>query len=48
MALSNSDLSDLLDAIRVGEGTDLIREIARWVLQELIEAEATEAIGAGR
>ena len=48
MALSNSDLSDLLDAIRVGEGTDLIREIARWVLQELIEAEAAEAIGAGR
>ena len=48
MALSNSDLSDLLDAIRVGEGVDLIREIARWVLQELIEAEAVEAIGAGR
>lgn len=48
MALSNSDLSDLLDAIRVGEGTDLIREIARWVLQELIETEAAEAIGAGR
>ncbi|MGA9275844.1 IS256 family transposase [Ilumatobacter sp.] len=48
MALSNSDLSELLDAIRVGDGTDLIREIARWVLQELIEAEAVEAIGAGR
>jgi putative transposase len=48
MALSDSALSDLLDAIRVGEGTDLIRELARWVLQELIEAEAVEAIGAGR
>jgi putative transposase len=48
MALSNSDLSELLDAIRVGDGTDLIREIARWVLQELIEAEAVEAIDAGR
>ena len=48
MALSNSDLSDLLDALRVGEGVDLIREIARWVLQELIETEASEAIGAGR
>jgi len=48
MTLSNSDLSDLLDALRVGEGVDLIREIARWVLQELIETEATEAIGAGR
>jgi transposase-like protein len=41
-------MSELLDAIRVGEGTDLIRELARWVLQELIEAEASEAIGAGR
>lgn len=48
MALSNSDLSDLLDALRVGEGVDLIREIARWVLQELIETEATQQIGAGR
>jgi hypothetical protein len=48
MALSKSDLSDLLDALRVGEGVDLIREIARWVLQELIEAEAAEKIGAGR
>lgn len=48
MALSDSAMSELLDAIRVGEGTDLIRELARWVLQELIEAEAAEAIGAGR
>jgi putative transposase len=48
MTLSNSDLSDLLDALRVGEGIDLIREIARWVLQELIETEAAEQIGAGR
>ena len=47
MALSNSDLSELLDALRVGEGVDLIREIARWVLQELIETEASEVIGAG-
>jgi hypothetical protein len=30
MTLSNSDLSDLLDAIRVGDGTDLIRKIGRW------------------
>ncbi len=48
MTLSNSDLSGLLDALRVGEGVDLIREIARWVLQELIETEATEKIGASR
>ncbi|MGB2757901.1 MAG: IS256 family transposase, partial [Acidimicrobiia bacterium] len=31
---------------RVGEGTDLVRELAQWALQQLIEAEATEKIGA--
>ena len=48
MALSESAVEELLDALRAGEGTDLVRELARWVLQELIEAEATAAIGAGR
>ena len=48
MALSQSALSELLDAFRAGEGVDLIRESVRVVMQELIEAEATEAIGAGR
>jgi len=48
MALDESAVEELFDAIRVGEGTDLIRELARWVVQELIEAEATEAIGADR
>jgi len=48
MALSESAVSDLLDALRVGEGTDLVRELAQWALQALIEAEATEKIGAGR
>jgi putative transposase len=48
MALSQSALSELLDAFRAGDGVDLIRESVRTVLQELIEAEATEAIGAGR
>ncbi len=38
----------LLDALRVGEGTDLVRELAQWALQQLIEAEATERIGAGQ
>jgi len=33
---------------RAGDGVDLIRESVRAVLQELIEAEATEVIGAGR
>lgn len=48
MALNESAVSDLLDALRVGEGTDLVRELAQWALQQLIDAEATAAIGAGR
>jgi putative transposase len=48
MALSQSALSELLDAFRAGDGVDLIRESVRVVLQELIEAEAAEVIGAGR
>ena len=48
MTLPQSAVSDLLDALRAGDGVDLVRESVRMVLQELIEAEATEAIGAGR
>jgi putative transposase len=48
MALSQSVVSELLDAFRAGEGVDLIRESVRMVMQELIEAEATEQVGAGR
>lgn len=48
MALSDSALSELLDALRVGDGTDLVRELAQWALQQLIEAEAAEKIGASR
>ena len=48
MALSDSVLSDLLDAFRAGEGVDLIRDAVQLVLQELIEVEATETIGAAR
>jgi putative transposase len=48
MALSQSVVSDLLDAFRAGEGVDLIRDAVRLVLQELIEIEASEEIGAGR
>ena len=48
MALSESVLSDLLDAFRAGEGVDLIRDAVQLVLQELIELEATEQIGAAR
>src|SRR6476646_1762297 len=48
MALSQSARSELMDAFRAGDGVDLIRESVRVVLQELIEAEATEVIGAAR
>jgi transposase-like protein len=48
MALSQSVLSELLDAFRAGEGVDLIRDAVRLVLQELIELEATDEIGAAR
>jgi len=48
MALSKSVAGELLEAFRAGEGMDLIGESVRLVMQELIEAEATEQIGAGR
>lgn len=48
MTLDESAVSDLLAVLDVGEGTDLIRELARLGLQALIEAEATAVIGAGR
>jgi transposase-like protein len=48
MALSDSAPSELLDALRVGDGTDLVRELAQWALQRLIDAEAAEQVGAGR
>jgi hypothetical protein len=46
MALTESAVSELLEAFRAGQGVDLIRESVRMVLQELIEAEAAEVIGA--
>jgi len=48
MALSQSALSELLEVFRAREGVDLIREAVRVALQDLIELEATEVIGAGR
>jgi putative transposase len=39
MALSESAVSELLEALRAGEGVDLIREAVTMVLQELIEVE---------
>ena len=47
MALDESAVSDLFDALTTGEGTDLVRELAQWALQQLIEVEATARIGAG-
>jgi transposase-like protein len=46
VALSESDLSELLAALKAGEMTDTIRASLEWVLQQLIEAEATAVIGA--
>ena len=48
MALSQSALDELLEAIRAGDGLDLAREAIRLVAQELIDLEAAAAIGAGR
>jgi putative transposase len=46
MALDESAVSDLLAALRTGEGTDLVRELAQWALQQLIDVEAAAKIGA--
>ena len=45
MALSQSALSELLEAFRTGDGVDMIRESAGTVLQELLEFEAAGVIG---
>jgi putative transposase len=46
MALSKSALSELLDALRAGGDLDVVREALALVLQALIDAEATQHIGA--
>ena len=46
MTLSESAINEILTAINAGDGTDLVRQLAQFGIQELIEAEATEAIGA--
>jgi putative transposase len=48
MALDESALPELLDALRAGDGVNLIRDAVRLVMQELIELEATDHIGAAR
>jgi hypothetical protein len=47
MALSQSALNELLEAVRAGDGEDVLRDAMALVLQELIELEASQAIGAG-
>ena len=47
MALSQSDLLRLIESLRSSDGLELVRSVAERMLQELIEAEATAAIGAG-
>jgi putative transposase len=47
VALSQFDLSELLDVLRAGGDVDLIRSSVEMVLQALIDAETTEVIGAG-
>jgi transposase-like protein len=48
MALDQSALTDLLDALRSGGDLDFLREAMQLVLQALIDLEATEVIGAAR
>jgi transposase-like protein len=48
MALNQSALNELLDALRVGGDLDVVREALALVLQALIEAEAAQQIGAHR
>lgn len=48
MAITNADLSELLDAIRSGGDIDVVRRGVEYMLQALIDAEATARIGAER
>ena len=48
MTLSDIATAQLWETFRAGGGAELVRDAERLVLQELIEAEATEVIGAAR
>ena len=48
MALSDVATAQLMESFRAGGGAELVRDAVRLVFQELIEAEAALAIGAGR
>ncbi len=46
MALSQSALLEVLDALKASDSTDVIRQTLQLMLQQLIDAEATAFIGA--
>lgn len=48
MTITNADLQELLEAIRAGGDIDVVRRGVEYVLQALIDAEATARIGAER
>jgi len=48
VTLTDFDLSELLAALQAGDLTDPIRSSLEWVLQQLIEAEATAFVGAAK
>ena len=48
MTLSHTATAQLWESFRAGGRASLVREAVELALQDLIEAEATEAIGAGR
>ncbi len=48
MTLSESAINEILAALDNGNGADLVRQLAELGMQDLIEAEATEVIGAQR
>ena len=48
ITLSESAINEILFALDNGNRADLIRQLAELVMQDLIEAEATEHVGAER
>jgi transposase-like protein len=48
VTITNTDLHELLDAVRSGGDIDVVRRGVEFMLQALIDAEATERIGAER
>jgi transposase-like protein len=46
--IARGALLDAEAALAAGDGVDLVRELAQWALQQLIDTEATAVIGAER